>query len=210
MSPMPALEAEPTPEALSSTAMQLHGASLTCFAARMYTSGAGLKHGGLKSDSPEWMCRSSDGKWRLRPAESTQTGTRGLPDVVAMTNGMPMTCKLSSASGTPGQGRAATERRVTVSSFCCCNSVAGSWPMLRNSSIGLKPSALRRLSTAARSSGGSCRAARMASAPGRPAAARCLSQASIMCSKAFPAFSRTYTGHSANSSSSLRPTKLGR
>mmetsp|Transcript_33495 Transcript_33495/g.104240 ORF Transcript_33495/g.104240 Transcript_33495/m.104240 type:complete len:211 (-) Transcript_33495:232-864(-) len=210
MRPMPALDAEPTPEALSSTATHWPGGSPTWLAARRYTSGAGLKRGGSKSDSPEWMCWESEGKKLRMPAASTQTGTRGLPEVVATTKLTPMAWRPLSASMTPGQGRAAMARRATVSSFCCCSSVAGSLPPRRSSATGSRPSAVRRLSTAARSSGGSPRSERVASTPALPAAARAASQASIMCSKALPAFSRTKMGHSCTSSSSPLPSRPGR
>lgn len=51
-SPTPAFEAEPTPEPLSSTAMQLTGSLPSVSAALRYTDGLGLNRGGSKSLSP--------------------------------------------------------------------------------------------------------------------------------------------------------------
>jgi hypothetical protein len=51
-------------------------------AALRYTSGKGLKRGGSKSLSPLWIF--SSGKKSRSRAVSTQTGTRGLGDVVAI------------------------------------------------------------------------------------------------------------------------------
>lgn len=51
-SPTPALEADPTPEPLSSTAMQFSGSLPSELAALRYTDGLGLNSGGVKSLSP--------------------------------------------------------------------------------------------------------------------------------------------------------------
>lgn len=61
-------------------------------------SSAGLKRGGSKSDSPEWMFASSDGKCARKPHASTQIGTRGLPEVVAITKGT-LACGEAEARG---------------------------------------------------------------------------------------------------------------
>jgi len=52
----------------------------TCPLARVKS--AGIYLGGVKSDSPLWILAA--GKKGRRPHLSTQTGTRGLPDVVAI------------------------------------------------------------------------------------------------------------------------------
>lgn len=62
-SPTPAFEADPTPEPLSSTAMQLTGSLPSVSAALRYTDGLGLNRGGSKSLSP--LCTCSRGRFRL-------------------------------------------------------------------------------------------------------------------------------------------------
>merc|ERR1719326_2308286 len=105
----------------SSTATQRAGGARACAAALRYTSGAGLKRGGTKSDSPE--CTASRPKSARSPAASTHACTRGADDVVAMRTG---TSAGSAARqlGTPSHARAATARCSTVSAFCCSSRLA--------------------------------------------------------------------------------------
>mmetsp|Transcript_14280 Transcript_14280/g.61179 ORF Transcript_14280/g.61179 Transcript_14280/m.61179 type:complete len:224 (-) Transcript_14280:66-737(-) len=184
--PIFAFAALPTPDVLSSTATHRSGSAPVSFAASKYTLGSGLNLGGSKSDSPEWMV--SGGKYSSNLHATTETGTRGLPLVVAMEKGVPFALSAASVSGTPGQGTASVASASTVSSFC---NVKISLPSLRVSARGGRPDSARALSTTWRTSGFSAALDRASSMGGRPAFARSSSTTSTMNSNALPAFART-------------------
>mmetsp|Transcript_44076 Transcript_44076/g.70772 ORF Transcript_44076/g.70772 Transcript_44076/m.70772 type:complete len:203 (-) Transcript_44076:350-958(-) len=185
--PSPAFAADPTPDVESSTAMQFFGSAFVFSAASTYTAGSGLKRGGSKSLSPEWII--SGGKKASNPQEMTDTGTRGLPLVVAIEKGTPIVRSVSRTSGTCAHGLASTDSASTVSSFC---SVSKSTFSARVSASRGSPNSVRRASTCVTTSGSSPPPVRTASTSGSPAAFRSASTTSTMNSKALPALFRTY------------------
>mmetsp|Transcript_10206 Transcript_10206/g.13358 ORF Transcript_10206/g.13358 Transcript_10206/m.13358 type:complete len:275 (-) Transcript_10206:105-929(-) len=201
MKPILAFAAEPTPDPLSSTATQRCGGNPTLSAALRYTSGAGLNAGGVKSDSPEWM--EWGGKKARRPQASTQTGTRGFPEVVAIQKDTPAERKPLRVSRTVGFASAQTASASTVSSFCCSSRDFSALVSLS----GFRPKAFLCSSTTAIRAGATVSLDSLTGA--NPAALLSLSNASSMNSKAFPALSCTYGAHIALTVSAFAPTMYG-
>mmetsp|Transcript_458 Transcript_458/g.1058 ORF Transcript_458/g.1058 Transcript_458/m.1058 type:complete len:206 (-) Transcript_458:444-1061(-) len=204
--PMPELAAEPTPEAESSTATQFAMSEPSDSAASRYTEGSGLKRGGSKSLSPLWIFSGLN--QGSRPAAMTETGTRGLPLVVAIANLRPMSVSPFNVSLTPGQLSAIVFSASTVSSFCWMRKSSGSVPPLRIVAKVSRPKRVRALSTNSSTVASSVLAARTSSSGGRPASARDSLHLSTMNSKAFPAFSRMNSlMYASDRSSTLTPGK---
>mmetsp|Transcript_35378 Transcript_35378/g.113730 ORF Transcript_35378/g.113730 Transcript_35378/m.113730 type:complete len:488 (-) Transcript_35378:155-1618(-) len=151
------------------------------------------------------MFASSEGKCARKPHASTQIGTRGLPEVVAITKGTPALTSASSAAGVFGVGVAAIASRALVSAFCCASRVGSAALAEKMSASVFSPSFARCVSTAAASGEAvSAHAARsraqacsIGSSP--PDAARSASTFSSMNSKALPAFSTTKASRAASS-----------
>mmetsp|Transcript_33144 Transcript_33144/g.55553 ORF Transcript_33144/g.55553 Transcript_33144/m.55553 type:complete len:271 (+) Transcript_33144:274-1086(+) len=189
MSPIAALDADPTPLALSSTAIASAGSTFSVLAASRYTAGSGLKRGGVKSLSPEWIF--SAGKYFVSSAATTDTGTRGLPLVVAMALRTPRAISVSRVACTPVHAFASVASASTVSSFCIVRKSACSLASPDRNALNVgRPNFARATSTTASTAGSSDLEAFNSEMEGRPALARASSTTSTMCSNALPALSR--------------------